>query len=229
MLIIGYLAMILVGLVLGLIGGGGAILTMPLLVYLCAVPPVLATSYSLFIVGMTSAFGVWRYHQQKLVDYRVALVFVTPSFLGTYLARHVLLPALPHPVFEGANFVLGKDQLVMIVFATVMVAASLSMIRSRAPSTGSDREKGQSVQLVLWGFLVGAVAGFVGAGGGFLIIPALVTLGGIPMTVALPTSLFIIATNSLVAFAGDLWAGTSVDWILLAATTTAAFVGLLMG
>jgi len=230
MAFVGLAAMGVVGLVLGLIGGGGAILTMPILVYLFSVPPTLATSYSLFVVGLVSVLGVWRYHLKGLVDYQTAMLFVVPSFIGTYAARHVLLPKIPPVIFDLNIFVLSKDQLIMAVFALVMLAASTSMIR---PSTSitADADSGslRLSKLLALGLLVGFIAGFVGAGGGFLILPALVVWGRLPMTRAVATSLFIIASNSLVAFGGDLLGPIKVDWLFLARLTAVAAVGLLAG
>lgn len=231
MITIGYFSMSLVGVVLGLIGGGGAILTMPILVYLFQVPPVVATSYSLFIVGLASVVGVWRYHLQGLVDYKIAFTFLLPSFLGTSLARHILLPRIPNVIFEAGAFSLSKDQLVMICFSIVMVAASWSMIRSKKNISGSKLVKrGEQIfQLGILGIAVGFVAGFVGAGGGFLIIPALVLFAGLTMKGAVPTSLLIIAINSLVAFAGDLVVSIKVNWAFLMGSALAAVLGLFVG
>jgi hypothetical protein len=220
--------MSLVGLVLGLIGGGGAILTMPILVYLLGVSPALATSYSLFIVGSSSIIGVWRYHIQRLVDYRTAIIFVLPSLLGTYLARRVLLPAIPDIVMQWGSYVVSKDQLIMTVFAVVMLGASLSMIRPQ-PYATTAQTPGSYPKLLGLGLGVGFIAGFVGAGGGFLIIPALVVFGRLKMNTAVATSLFIIATNSLVAFTGDLLAHVPIAWSLLALMTAVSSVGLILG
>jgi uncharacterized membrane protein YfcA len=229
MTLIAYFTMLIVGLVLGLIGGGGAILTMPILVYLFAVPPVLATSYSLFIVGCASIFGVWRYHLQGLVDYKTAIVFILPSFVGTYLARQILLPSIPSAVAHFGTFTLGKDQLILIVFAIVMAAAAVPMLKPQGLRSKTN-SSGISVLLLLaLGFAVGFVAGFVGAGGGFLIIPALVIVGGLPMNVAVATSLFIISANSLVGFAGDLLSKVAIDWMFLTTVTGASAVGLFAG
>jgi uncharacterized membrane protein YfcA len=230
MTVMGYFAMLLVGLVLGLLGGGGAILTMPILVYLFAVSPVLATSYSLFIVGCASLVGVWRYHLQGLVDYKTATIFLLPSFMGTHAARRMLLPSIPNEVAHFANFTLGKDQLVMTVFAIIMVSASGSMIRAqRSKPQLIENAKSAILKLMALGFVVGFVAGFVGAGGGFLIIPALVVVGGIAMSTAVATSLFIISANSLVGFAGDLLGQVEIDWSLLVTATAVSTVGLFAG
>ena len=230
MVFLGLAAMGIVGVVLGLIGGGGAILTMPILVYLFSIPPSLATSYSLFVVGLVSVLGVWRYHLKGFVEYRTAILFVLPSFVGTYAARHVLLPSVPAVVLDSPTFQVSKDQLIMVIFAVVMVAASVSMIRPRSGVVSDADERGLQIgKLATLGLLVGFIAGFVGAGGGFLIIPALVVWGRLPMTRAIATSLFIIAANSLVAFGGDLMSQVSVDWFFLGRLTAVAALGLLGG
>ena len=225
---LGYVAMLFVGGSLGLIGGGGAILTVPIMVYLFKIPAVLATSYSLFVVGLSSLFGVLRYHQERLVDYRTAVIFSLPSFLGTYLARRVFMPWLPETIIQFGGASLSKDRLVMVVFACVMVGASWSMIR------GSKTGRVLNVHDKSWilaelGLVVGFVAGFVGAGGGFLIIPALVVIGGMPMQTAVGTSLLIIAANSLTGFSGDLIAGVALDWLFLLKATGMALIGIFLG
>lgn len=227
--IYGYIAMLFVGGALGLLGGGGAILTVPIMVLLFQVPALQATSYSLFVVGISSLFGVWRYHQEKLVDYATAINFALPSFAGTYLARRVLMPQLPSVIFQIGDGAFSKDQLVLTVFALVMLGASFSMIR-RGRDSAVSRVVGQNrPMLALLGLGVGFVAGFVGAGGGFLIIPALVVLAGMPMATAVGTSLLIIASNSLFGFGGDLLAGSAMNWFFLASVTSIALVGILAG
>lgn len=221
--------MLFVGGTLGLIGAGGAILTVPIMVYLFNTPAVLATSYSLFVVGISSLFGVWRYHQEELVDYPTAINFALPSFMGTYLARRVLMPQLPAVIFQIGESLFSKDQLVMTVFALVMVGASVSMIRRGNDSGGSADMTTSRWLLGIMGLGVGLVAGFVGAGGGFLIIPALVVLAGMPMAKAVGTSLLIIAANSLFGFGGDILAGSEMAWSFLVLTTSIALVGIFVG
>lgn len=226
----GYIAMLFVGGALGLIGGGGAILTVPIMVYLFKAPALMATSYSLFVVGVSSLFGVLQYHQRNLVDYRTAVTFALPSFLGTYLARRLLLPALPDAILQIDSFTLNKDQFILIIFALVMLGASLSMIRGG--NCASD--KGQPTQrnitlLATLGIIVGFVAGLVGAGGGFLIIPALVIFANMPMKTAIGTSLLVISANSLAGFGGDVLAGGAVAWGFLLGATTMALIGIFLG
>lgn len=227
----GYVAMLAVGACLGLIGGGGAILTVPIMVYLFETPTILATSYSLFVVGVSSLFGVWRYQKEKLVDYPTAVTFAIPSFLGTSVARRLLMPQLPESIFQLGSFTFKKDQLVMVVFSLVMLGASSAMIRSSKESkipTTRFAKRSRFLLLAL-GFAVGLVAGFVGAGGGFLIIPALVIFAQVSMRMAVGTSLLIIGANSLVGFGGDVLAGEVMDWRFLAVTTFIAIVGIFAG
>lgn len=227
----GYFAAILMGISLGMIGGGGSILTVPILVYLFQVDAILATAYSLFIVGLTALVGGATYLKRGEVDLPTGLVFAIPSFIGVYLTRAYLVPSIPDPVFTMNKFVLTKALLIMIVFAILMLAASFSMIRSKK----EEAQKLQLSPLARWslisaeGLVVGGVTGLVGAGGGFLIIPALVLLVGLPMKIAVGTSLFIIAAKSLIGFLGDLKSGVSMDWQLLLTLSAIAVVGLFLG
>lgn len=227
----GYLAAVFMGLSLGMIGGGGSILTVPILVYLFGVNPVLATAYSLFIVGSTALVGGWSYFKQDQVDLKTGFIFAIPSFVGVYLTRAFVVPHLPEEIFHLGGFVVTKPLLIMLVFALLMVAASISMIRPGRPK----QSHAVSSPAVIWaligaeGLIVGGVTGFVGAGGGFLIIPALVVLVGLPMKMAVGTSLFIIAAKSLIGFVGDLRTGVHLDWQLLITLTIIAVVGLFLG
>jgi uncharacterized protein len=203
--ILGYFAAILIGVSLGLIGGGGSILTVPVLVYLLNVSPVLATSYSLFTVGATALAGSLAYIKKGLVHYKTALIFSLPSFLGVYVTRRFILPALPDPVFTIGTFELTKDLGVMLFFAIIMLAAAWSMIRDKRPENGDMSTIQFNYPLIaLEGLIVGVLTGMVGAGGGFLIIPALVLLAKLPMKMAVGTSLLIIAVKSLFGFLGDI-------------------------
>ncbi|HYX33833.1 MAG TPA: sulfite exporter TauE/SafE family protein [Oligoflexus sp.] len=229
--VIGYLSSILMGLSLGLIGGGGSILTVPILVYLFALPPVVATGYSLFIVGLTALFGGINFMRQKQVDFKTGLIFAVPSFLGVYAARAWVVPALPDTVFQMGAWSMSKNVLIMLVFSVLMILASYSMIR-KAP-VARDRAKLSPLRrhgiIGLEGLVVGCVTGFVGAGGGFLIIPALVILVGLPMKKAVGTSLFIIAIKSLFGFLGEWQRHPGVDWQLLLSIAGIAITGIFIG
>jgi uncharacterized membrane protein YfcA len=228
--VLGLLSSLLIGLSLGLVGGGGSILTVPVLVYLLGVEPVLATAYSLFIVGFTSAVGVYPKYKEGLVDVRTALIFGAPSIAAVFLTRKMIVPAIPADVLHFGDWVLTKSVLLMILFAGLMLAASISMIRD-AKKDNAEPQHPLSFNyplIVLEGTVVGILTGLVGAGGGFLIIPALVMLTKLPMKKAVGTSLLIIAAKSLIGFTGDLSAQT-MDWPLLLAVTLMAVLGIFIG
>ncbi len=224
----GFAATILAGATMGLIGGGGSILTVPILVYLLEIPPVLATGYSLFVVGLSALVGSVNYFKLGLVNLKAGTIFAVPAFVGVFLARKFLVPALPVEIFNLGNLVVGRDLIVMGVFATLMILASVSMIRG-----GSESEQEGELQfnyplIALEGLIVGAVTGFVGAGGGFLIIPALVVFAKLPMKQAVGTSLMIIAVKSLFGFLGDL-GNQSIDWGFLALFCLLSIIGIYLG
>lgn len=228
--IFGAIASLLIGLSLGLIGGGGSILTVPVLVYLFGVNPLQATAYSLFIVGATSAIGAFPKYKEGQVNLKTALIFGAPSIITVYATRKWILPAIPTELGQWGEFILTKSLLLMLLFALLMVAASFSMIRTQK-SLGADATKPQSFNyplILVEGAVVGLLTGLVGAGGGFLIIPALVILTGLPMKQAVGTSLLIIAAKSLIGFTGDL-TEQSIDWTLLGFVTSMAVVGIIIG
>lgn len=229
--ILGYIASILMGLSLGLIGGGGSILTVPILVYLFSVNPILSTAYSLFIVGLTALVGGTFYLKKGEVDLKTGFIFAIPSFIGVYLTRAFIVPSLPDPVFSIGSTTVSKALLIMFVFAVLMVVASLSMIKSNKGVTEAKKISNSSRILLISaeGLIVGGITGFVGAGGGFLIIPALVVLVGLPMKIAVGTSLFIIAAKSLIGFIGDVQHQAFIDWKLLFTIAAIAIGGLFLG
>jgi uncharacterized protein len=182
--IIGFAAAILIGVSLGLIGGGGSILTVPVLVYILGIDPVLATAYSLFVVGSTSLVGAGTYMKKGLVNYKTALVFAIPSFIAVFLTRKFLVPALPDPLFSIGEAMITKNIGIMVFFALIMLAASYSMIRGKKGESEEEEEvKFNLPMIALEGSVVGVITGIVGAGGGFLIIPALVLLAKLPMKI----------------------------------------------
>lgn len=225
----GFIAAIFIGITLGLIGGGGSILTVPSLVYLAGVDPMPATAYSLFIVGLTALVGAFAYMRQGLVSYRTAVVFGIPSLLAVFATRRFLVPAIPVDLGSVAGVAVSRDLAVMLLFAALMVAASVSMIRRGRPEAGPGEEiRYDYPKIVAEGVVVGVLTGLVGAGGGFLIIPALVLLARLPMKLAVGTSLLIIAAKSLVGFTGDL-AQMEVNWTFLALFSAFAVGGILLG
>lgn len=231
--ILGYIGAILMGLSLGLIGGGGSILTVPILVYLFMVEPVLATAYSLFIVGLTSLVGSLSHMRMGNIHWRTAIVFGIPSILAVYATRAWLVPAIPDPILHIGSFTLSKPIGILILFALIMVAAAYSMIRkpkAKGAEAGGGGEVAFNYPLILGeGIVVGTITGIVGAGGGFLIIPALVLLAKLPMKQAVGTSLIIIAAKSLIGFTGDLKGGEVIDWNFLLLFSGIAVVGIIAG
>lgn len=235
MVIIGYIASALIGLSLGLIGGGGSILTVPVLVYFFHQDAVLSTSYSLFIVGVTSLIGALPKFREDLVDVRTALVFGLPSILAVYLTRMFIVPAIPDVLSSAGGFVLTKPLFFLLLFAVLMVAASISMIREKRSTgsvpvekVGNEKRKYNYPVIFAEGSVVGVLTGLVGAGGGFLIIPALVILSKLPMKKAVGTSLVIIAGKSLFGFLGD-YGKYPIDWVLLSSMTLVAVAGIFVG
>jgi len=228
--IIGFAAAILIGISLGLIGGGGSILTVPVLVYILGVNPVLATAYSLFVVGSTSLVGAATYMRKGLVNYKTALVFAVPSFIAVFLTRKFLVPALPDPLFTVGEAIITKNIGIMVFFALIMLAASYSMITAKkcVDCNEDDPVVFNFPMIALEGSVVGVITGIVGAGGGFLIIPALVLLAKLPMKMAVGTSLLIIAAKSLIGFLGDLSTQT-IDWQMLLIFTGLSIVGIFIG
>jgi len=228
--IIGYVGAIVMGLSLGLIGGGGSILTVPILVYLFSIDAVLATAYSLFIVGSTSLIGSFTHMKLGNIHWMTALVFGIPSIVSVFLTRAFLVPALPDPIFTIGSIVASKSVSLLVLFAVIMLMASWSMIRKQSNVKKEEGEIKYNYPLILVeGAVVGVVTGLVGAGGGFLIIPALVLLAKLPMKQAVGTSLIIIASKSLIGFTGDLKGNETIDWRFLILFSAIAIVGIVMG
>ena len=217
------------GSVLSLLGAGGSILTMPVLVYLFSIPAVEATSYSLLLVGLTALLGSIGYFRQGTIDIKTAIIFGIPSILGVLLARHYLLPAIPSEFKLG--ILITKDFVIMFVFSVLMILAALMMMKKNNPKKDDNQDvpKNKFALVMLEGLVVGGVTGFVGAGGGFLIIPALVLLAGLEMKIAVGTSLIIIALKSIIGFGGDLIGGFKTDWIFVFYVMIATLVGVLVG
>jgi len=229
--IIGYFASALIGVSLGLIGGGGSILTVPVLVYLFGVDPVIATAYSLFIVGATSLVGTFPKYRDGMVNLKTALIFGLPAILAVYATRAFLVPMIPDPVFSLGSLLVSKAMFMMGIFAILMVFASYSMIRTKKEVVEKEPEGPQKFNypmILMEGAVVGILTGLVGAGGGFLIIPALVLFSKLPMKQAVGTSLLIIAAKSLIGFTGDL-GNYQMDWQLLGIVTALAIVGIFIG
>jgi uncharacterized membrane protein YfcA len=227
--ILGWIMALVIGLTLGLLGGGGSILTVPVLVYLLGINPVISTGYSLFIVGLSSLFGSYSYFKKDQVDLRTAAVFGVPSIIAVYLSRKVLVPAIPDEIFTTGEFIFTKSIAIMVLFAVLMIGASYSMIKGRKDTGEETGEVKYNYPLILLeGLVVGTLTGLVGAGGGFLIIPALVLFSGLSMKMAVGTSLLIIAVKSLIGFLGDIQ-NHAIDWTFLLSFAALAIVGIFLG
>lgn len=227
--ILGYFGALLIGVVLGLIGGGGSILTVPILVYVMSVEPVTATAYSLFVVGTSALIGAVRNAQKGMVDFKTGIIFAIPAFIAVFLTRKYLVPAIPDDLFSVGDFEVTKDVAIMVFFALVMLIASISMIKGRKDDGEEEKEIEYNYpMIVIEGLVVGVLTGIVGAGGGFLIIPALVLLAKLPMKKAVATSLMIIAIKSLIGFLGDLQ-NVEIDWTFLLIFTAISAAGIFVG
>lgn len=301
MLILGYIGAILVGFTLGLLGGGGSILTVPIFVYILDIDPIQATAYSLFVVGVSASIGALKYMRKGLINYRAAILFAVPSFMAIFMTRKFLMPALPDTIlslgdvdittdvlflsvlifalvltafillktnlnqaktgnfvkviwlllpaaamvfimrqfviptlpeniFYLGDIVVTKGLAIMLIFALVMIFAGTSMIRPK-PKSKPMREGEENTPLakiIIYGALIGVVTGIVGAGGGFLLVPALVLFARLPIKLAIGTSLLIISANSLIGFLGDV-SYQHIEWTFLLSFTSISVLGILGG
>lgn len=227
--VLGYVGALVIGIVLGLIGGGGSILTVPVLVYLFGVNPVTATAYSLFVVGSSALVGAVKNMQKKRVDYRTAFVFSIPAFIAVYITRKFIVPAIPQHIITIGGIEVTKSIAIMLFFAFIMILASVSMIReTKEKPVKTDKVRYNYPLIVIEGVIVGVLTGIVGAGGGFLIIPALVLLAKLPMKKAVATSLLIIAIKSLIGFIGDVQ-NLEINWMFLLIFTFLSIIGIFVG
>ncbi len=226
----GYIGALFIGMVLGLIGGGGSILTVPILAYLFYINPVTATAYSLFVVGSTALVGTINNARKGLVDFKTGIVFAVPSFIAVYITRKFLVPAIPEQLFSIGKFQMTKNVGIMIFFALIMLLASFSMIKSKNNSgeVSEEQAKFNYPLIIIEGAVVGLLTGIVGAGGGFLIIPALVLMAKLPMKTAVATSLMIITAKSLIGFIGDI-ENLAIDWPFLLSFTALSVIGIFAG
>ncbi|WP_162415523.1 sulfite exporter TauE/SafE family protein [Cyclobacterium roseum] len=225
--ILGYFFLFFVGLTLGILGSGGSILAVPILVYLFSMDAVLASAYSLFIVGITSLVGTALNYQAQLVNIKTGSIFGIPSILSIFLMRKWIVPAIPDKILQIETFSLSKNTFILGVFAFLMILASLKMIYGRTLNKGNER-KSSVFSLVFFGLLSGLITGLVGVGGGFLIIPILGFLTKTPLKTAIGTTLFIVASNSLIGFLGDVL-NYSIHWKFLLGITGLAISGIFVG
>jgi len=226
--IYGVIGALLIGIVLGLTGGGGSILTVPILVYVLSVNPITSTAYSLFVVGSTALVGTIRNAQKGMIEYKTAFLFAIPAFIAVFLSRKFIIPSIPDVIFNFNDFVFTKDLSIMIFFAILMFFASISMIKGRKEVKIKKDIVFNYPLIIIEGFVVGILTGLVGAGGGFLIIPALVLFANLPMKRAVATSLLIIAVKSLIGFLGD-FGNIDINWSFLLSFTSISVLGIIVG
>jgi hypothetical protein len=232
---IAYGLAIFVGIITGLLGAGGSILTLPILVYVAGLEPKKATTYSLLIVGVTSLFSVVNYWRKNLLHLKTATLFFLPSILGVYLMRTFVLPHIPDEIYEFESFILDKNMFILLLFSVVMIIAAFSMIKSKKqePDEITDMRnlKFNHKAILTQGFLAGSITGLVGAGGGFVIVPALSMFTNLPFRFTIGTSLLIIAINTLSGFGFDLIEHVSwkIDWNFAAMFLLSAMIGAMIG
>ena len=227
--ILGYISALIIGISLGLIGGGGSILAVPVLAYLFSINEKAATAYSLFIVGASALVGGWQQHLKGYVDWRTAFVFGIPAIIGVTLVRYYVVPAMPDVLFQIEHFQFTRRMAMFGLFAILMIPAAYSMLKTEKNTTKVGNVSYNYPLILLEGLIVGSITGLIGAGGGFLIIPALVILANVEMKVAVGTSLIIIAIKSLMGFfLGDAM-NMLINWKFLAIFTSLSFVGIFIG
>lgn len=226
--LLGYFGALLIGIVLGITGGGGSILTVPILVYVLSLNPIIATAYSLFIIGTTSAFGSIQNFRKKLIVPKTAIQFAIPSVIGVYLTRKFIVPRIPDTIFYFGSFQLSKETFLMLLFALIMFLAAYSMLKEKKDIPDEEEKNKSKFEIIIQLFFVGIITGLIGAGGGFLIIPALIKLAKLPIKKAIGTSLLIITINSLIGFLGDIQ-NSIIDWTFLLSFTSISILGIFAG
>lgn len=229
MIALGAFISLLIGIVLGLIGGGGSILTVPLVHYLFGTSMLLATTYSLIVVSVASGVGIVQRIKSRQVDFKQGLIFVLPSMTVAFVIRRFILPVIPE-TFEVVGVQLSLEIIIVSLLITVMLFTAINTLTSRrAPSS----EPSSVTSILLFGLLTGFLSGFIGAGGGFIIVPILIRLG-MNIRKAVGTSMFIISIQSAVALSGDLFnpqiaAEGGIDWQLVSVITGLTVCGVLFG
>lgn len=226
--IIGYIAAISVGITLGLVGSGG-FLALPILVYLFHITdPDIATAYSLFLIGVVSLVGVFLKIKQGFVNYKTAIYFGIPTVIAIFITRKFLMPLIPENIFSLSGFIITKRLVIMSFLAIIMMFSSYFMIRKKKTESNLPLNKKNKLSNFLGGMMVGTLSGIVGVGGGFIIVPALLKIGELPMKIAIGTSLLIVALNSAFGFLGSI-SHFTVDWKLLFLFSIFSIGGMVIG
>jgi uncharacterized membrane protein YfcA len=227
--IVGFFGAFLTGVVIGLFGGGGSILAVPIFVYLFKLNPVIATSYSMFVVGFSSAIGTLLNIKKKLIAYKTAVIFTFPALMSVYMTRRFLIPNIPDILYSFENFEITKKMVLMLFFSFVIILSSILMMRKSKPDDITKLTAKLNYGLLISnGVGVGVLTGLVGAGGGFIIVPALVVFARITIKQAVATSLIIITFNSLIGFSSDLFL-LKMEWDFLILFTAISVTGIFVG
>jgi len=223
----GYVFAVLIGFFLGIFGGGGSLLAVPVFAYIFSLDEKVATAYSLFTVGISSIIGATK--QLSNIEWKVTLIFGIPSIIAVWLTRFFIIPNLPEIIFDNETFIITRRMLIFGIFTFLLFISSFSMIYETNKNVKPINIKNFYVLIIIEGFIVGGLTGFVGAGGGFLIIPALVILIGLDIKKAIATSLIIIALKSTFGFfLGDVMV-MNIDWNFLIYFTLLTTLGVIIG
>ena len=224
---VGYCLAVFIGFCLGLIGGGGSILVIPVLVIFFGIDPVPATTYSLCIVGLTALAGAVGQVRNSNVDYSKLLQFGITSVLSLFIVRRWIMPLIPETIFRSDSFLLSRAVLVMVCFSLLMLIAGIKMIKpGKLPQAAGQNNP---VRLALQGIITGAITGFIGIGGGFIIVPSLVLFAGLSMKKAIGTSLFIITVNCLVGLLTNISEVGNMDYNFLTLFCALTITGIIFG
>ncbi len=227
--IIGYVWAALIGLLMGLLGGGGSVLTIPVFIYLFGLEEGYAAAYSLFVIGSTSIVGAVRNVIKQNVDYNSALLVGLPSITSVFLTTSYLVPRIPVEIFSLNDFTLLRSKAMMIIFSALLITAAVLILKKKRINEKQLKPKKTPRALLLFlGVMIGLLAGLVGVGGGFLIVPILILVANIPMKKAVGTTLLIIALNSTLGFIGHLFNKT-IDWAFLLPFSAVSIIGIIIG
>ena len=223
----GYIAALCAGLILGLLGGGGSILSIPILVYLFRLETSIATGYSLFIVGIATLVGCIIRLRLSILDIGVGMKFGLPAVLGSFVARMWLVPIIPGQIIILTTISISQRALILGLFSVLTISASFYMVFANN-KLNKEIDIERNDLLMLSGTAIGLLTGIVGMGGGFLIVPAIYFLTNLDLRKSIGTGLFIIAAKSLIGFMGDL-SNFPINWIFLIGITSITTVGIIFG
>ena len=226
--LLGYFGALIIGLVVGLFGGGGSILAVPIFVYLFHLNPILATSYSLFVVGFSAAAGTIINIKKKLIDYRIAIIFSFPALFSVFVVRRYLISSLPEVILDTGSIYITTKMALMLLFSIVILLSSFSMLKKNKAVIAQKLNNTNYSLLLITGSVVGVLTGLVGAGGGFIIVPSLVFFAGLKIKQAVATSLVIITCNALFGFLSDI-TQVNIDWFFLTSITLISVLGIVLG